>query len=608
MIMNALYRLIWSIFVQGPLQLIGSFNNVLNYLTGGVVGDLMFGSKQEFSFQNIPMAFWYFVITALCLFSLIFTITMIKILFQDATEAKTKFIVALQNGSKAFVFIFLIPIFFFLANFAIANIAKMITSGFGGENGNIANYLYNIGNKYWDGSGDNIPSNYAYPDNIGDFNMIAEVFGVWFMLFAMFMIGIALVQKIIELFFLFIISPWVMVAMTIDNGKGAFIWKDMVIAKFLASTATLTGYFIFMTTIQTILSTNLAGLGIEGYGKSLFIILMMCGGGLAVLAFSDVVANLIGEAAGIREGMNSMRSTVAGGMMALGAAKMAGKAFGFAKSKRAKRAMAMGGSSMGEKTMNAMGSMAGDDGDGETSDNQSRQEKPLDFRHFWHATEGMSSRAGITGLAGFGLGVATLATSKLVGAARGGGAKGFWKQFGTGIATPFVATYKKINPQLASKGNQENKRNTIKSTKLRKKSLNKKLEKVRGNLNVKPITNPQTKKEIRLNKKISINENNNDNGFVFINPQNKMQQEHNKNIKKSVNYQTKQKNFETKITNKIDNFGEKQKYLNKKQDIKTNIKDLSKTKNIANRVNIHNFKNDLKNAKKDFKSKTKNKK
>ncbi|WP_342263256.1 Mbov_0396 family ICE element transmembrane protein [Spiroplasma endosymbiont of Dromius quadrimaculatus] len=310
MIMNALYRLIWSIFVQGPLQLIGSFNNVLNYLTGGVVGDLMFGSKQEFSFQNIPMAFWYFVITALCLFSLIFTITMIKILFQDATEAKTKFIVALQNGSKAFVFIFLIPIFFFLANFAIANIAKMITSGFGGENGNIANYLYNIGNKYWDGSGDNIPSNYAYPDNIGDFNMIAEVFGVWFMLFAMFMIGIALVQKIIELFFLFIISPWVMVAMTIDNGKGAFIWKDMVIAKFLASTATLTGYFIFMTTIQTILSTNLAGLGIEGYGKSLFIILMMCGGGLAVLAFSDVVANLIGEAAGIREGMNSMRSTV----------------------------------------------------------------------------------------------------------------------------------------------------------------------------------------------------------------------------------------------------------------------------------------------------------
>ncbi|WP_426605877.1 Mbov_0396 family ICE element transmembrane protein [Spiroplasma endosymbiont of Glossina fuscipes fuscipes] len=512
MILNALYKLIWSIFVQGPLQLIASFNTVLNYLTGGVVGDLMFGSKQEFSFQNIPMAFWYFVITALCLFSLIFTITMIKILFQDATETKTKFIVALQNGSKAFVFIFLIPIFFFLANFAIANIAKMITSGFGGENGNIANYLYNIGNANWDGSGDNISSNYSYPDNIRDFNMIAEVFGVWFMLFAMFMIGIALVQKIIELFFLFIISPWVMVIMTIDNGKGAFIWKDMVIAKFLASTATLTGYFIFMTTIQTILSTNLAGLGIEGIGKSLFVILFMCGGGLAVMAFSDVVANLIGEAASVREGMSSMKSTVAGGMMAMGAAKMAGKAFGFAKSKRAKRAMAMGGSSMSEKTMNAMGSGgAGDWGDNETSNNQSRQEKPLDFRHFWHATEGMSSRAGIVGLAGFGLGVTTLATSKLVGAARGGGAKGFFRQIGTGIATPFKVIGKRFNPQLASKGNQENKRNTIDSSRLREGFLNKKLgkvnkiktttEKAKMNMLNKLITNGTTIKERIKNKK-----------------------------------------------------------------------------------------------------------
>lgn len=270
----------------------------------------MFGSKQEFSFQNIPMAFWYFFITAFCLFSLIFTITIIKILFEDATETKTKFIVALQNGSKAFVFIFLIPIFFFLANFAIANIAKMITAGFGGENGNIANYLYNTGNTNWDGSGNTVPSNYAYPSSIGEFNMIAEVFGGWFMLFAMFMIGITLVQKIIELFFLFIISPWVMVIMTVDNGKGTFIWKDMVIAKFLSSTANLTGYFIFMTTIQTILNTNWAGLGIEGIAKSLFIILLMCGCGLAVMAFSDVVANLIGEATGVREGMSSSAGIV----------------------------------------------------------------------------------------------------------------------------------------------------------------------------------------------------------------------------------------------------------------------------------------------------------
>ncbi|WP_338964979.1 MULTISPECIES: hypothetical protein [unclassified Spiroplasma] len=299
--------------------------------------------------------------------------------------------------------------------------------------------------------------------------------------------------------------------MTIDNGKGAFIWKDMVIAKFLASTATLTGYFIFMTTIQTILSTNLAGLGIEGYGKSLFVILMMYGGGLAVMAFSDVVANLIGEAAGVREGMSSMKSTVAGGMMAMGAGKIAGKAFGFAKSKRAKRAMAMGGTSMGEKTMNAMGSMAGggdgDWGDNETASGQSRQEKPLDFRHFWHATEGMSSRAGIVGLAGFGFGVTTLATSKLVGAARGGGTKGFFRQIGTGIATPFKAIGKRFNPQLASKGTETNISKTIDLDKWNRKSLNKKPGKVENKFTSKnsfSYLKPTIKKEMKHNQKVSL--------------------------------------------------------------------------------------------------------
>lgn len=293
------------------------------------------------------------------------------------------------------------------------------------------------------------------------------------MLFVMFMIGIALVQKTIELFFLFIISPWVMVIMTIYNGKGAFIWKDMVIAKFLSSTTTLTGYFIFMTTIQTILSTNLAGLGIEGIGKSLFIILMMCGGGLAVMAFSDVVANLIGEAAGVREGMSSMKSTVAGGMMAMG----------------------------------SMASGNDDLGDNETSSNQSHREKPLDFRHFWHATEGMSSRAGIIGLAGFGLGVTTLATSKLVGAARGGRWKGFGRQIGIGIVTPFKAIGKIFNPRLANSGNETNNFKTTKSSEWKSEYLNKKLGKVQKkftNKNSFSHIKPTTKSEFRQNKKVSV--------------------------------------------------------------------------------------------------------
>ncbi len=163
----------------------------------------------------------------------------------------------------------------------------------------------------------------------------------------------------------------------------------------------------------------------------------------------------------------------------------------------------------------------------------------------------MSSRAGIVGLVGFGLGVTTLATSKLVGAARGGGAKGFLRQFGTGIATPFKAIGKRFNQQLASKGNQENKRNTKDTSDWKTESLNKKLGKV---------------------NKIKDNIYKNNNGFVFINTENKMQQNHNKNINKKTNYNKKMKNKiykkENNINNILEKHNKKQNERNKKWDEK----------------------------------------
>jgi hypothetical protein len=107
----------------------------------------MFGSNQEFGFESIPMQFWYFVISGGILFVLILAISIIVILFKEAVETKTKFLLVLKNGSKAFIFIFLIPIFFFLANFAIANLSKLVTASFGSDrSGSLADYLYNIGN------------------------------------------------------------------------------------------------------------------------------------------------------------------------------------------------------------------------------------------------------------------------------------------------------------------------------------------------------------------------------------------------------------------------------------------------------------------------------
>jgi len=108
----------------------------------------------------------------------------------------------------------------------------------------------------------------------------------------------------------------------------------MVIAKFLASTSTLLGYYVFISVIQVLLASHLNSLNSVKFAKSLFIILALCGGALATTGFSDMIANFVGESVGVKEGMASMRSTINGGMMAMGAAKMTGKGINFMRRKK----------------------------------------------------------------------------------------------------------------------------------------------------------------------------------------------------------------------------------------------------------------------------------
>lgn len=431
MIWNAILKLTWFIFVQGPLNLIAAFNKVLEYLTGGIITDILFGSAKDFNWNNIPLQFWWFVIVAICVFSLVFTIQMLVLLFKEATETKTKFVLAVQNAVKAFGFMFLIPIFFFLANFIIQSLASTVINNFA-DNSNIAQYLWHIGDKSWDGTGNNVPPDFSVPPNISSYNMIAQVFGTWFMLFAIFMIGITLVQKIIELFFLFVISPIVMVVMVVDDGKAAFTWKDMVGAKFLASTGTLISYYIFISATQILLHSGLNGLDTSNFARSLFIILYLCGGSLATMAASDMIAHFVGEGAGVRESMSSMRSTMAGGMMAMGAAKMAGRAMGFAKSQRAKSGLS--------SASNFASALGGSDQDGSAS--------RLTFAHFRNATSGMSSRAGILGLAGLSLGAVAVGKANFQHGKKNKGFKGGIKEFNQGLGNVARAPFKKLNKAL----------------------------------------------------------------------------------------------------------------------------------------------------------------
>ncbi|WP_283272073.1 Mbov_0396 family ICE element transmembrane protein [Spiroplasma sp. SV19] len=272
------------------------------------------------------------------------------------------------------------------------------------------------------------------------------------MFFAIAMVGLQLVQKVIELFFLLIISPVVCVVMVIDDGQRAYKWKDMVIAKFLATTATLIGFYVFISALQAIVSSGMGGLEGGWAAHSLFLLLFMAGGGLAMLSFSTIIASLIGEAVGIAEGMSSIKSTMAAGMFAAGAGKLTARALGIGKNKKAQKLQnspGMGGDiPYGQQVMEQNRSM----GQPMPKRSSSLYQRPGLVQTFARA-------AAIT--AGVSTSINTLHQAR-----KAGGAKGFFKQVGKGMTSPFVKMGQALNPAMVTELRQSKRETNKKLMKL----------------------------------------------------------------------------------------------------------------------------------------------
>ncbi|AKU79907.1 Mbov_0396 family ICE element transmembrane protein [Spiroplasma turonicum] len=183
LIMTGILNIIWLIFIQGPLSLISAVHKVFVYLTTGIVYDIIFNGKKDFDIKNIPTSFWAFCILGLFLSVLIFTIQYFTYTFNEDLQLKERIAKSLKSTGLAIVFVFFIPIGFYGILFLIEFLNKSFQLSFGTNSRNLADILYKLGDKNWDGSNVVVPNDYGSPDNIKDYNMIVEILGVWFLLY-----------------------------------------------------------------------------------------------------------------------------------------------------------------------------------------------------------------------------------------------------------------------------------------------------------------------------------------------------------------------------------------------------------------------------------------
>ncbi len=334
-----LLKLVWTIVIKGPLQLISAFDHVFHYLTAGIFYDALFGGK-KFDINQLPFAFWAFWIVALFVVVLIFVIQFFTLMYQENSTIKQRLIRAGSNTIRAGLWTIIMPVAFFIGVTLIEFTQQVIQDTFGGSNTNLASMLYYVGNTSLDPtvSLPSAPSDFSAPNDIGNWNFLAEIIGVYVTAWALCLAGLACAGKVFEMYILFIIGPLFGASMVADDGVRLKTWRDAVTGKMFVSAGTILTYSVYASLLPMLFhyasgnSTNF-----NSFETILFKILVLIGGGVFLETMPPFFANFVGESAGKAEGRHAMNVGRVGASMARAGLVGVASAIGVGKTARAKQ-------------------------------------------------------------------------------------------------------------------------------------------------------------------------------------------------------------------------------------------------------------------------------
>lgn len=313
------YKLIWTILIQGPLALIDMFDEVFRFLTGKIFLLILFGGK-KFDIDSIPASFFVFCGVALIIAILIFFVQYLSLLTVDDCNLKERINKAIKSSIKGIFFTLCIPACFFLGCGFLEFIQDIIIKIFGGENNSFAKMLYLLGSKNWDGTSiANVPADFSVPTNLRDYNIIVSILAVWFMCYTLIMVGLGISSKIFELYLLFIVGPFYAATMPNDNGVKMKNWRDSVIGKMFVTIGTTLVFSVFIVLLGLLMKLT-KEIFDNALARQLMMLLMLLGGGCFVQTMPSFFTSLVGESISAAEGRLAMRGVMAGaGMLKTGA-------------------------------------------------------------------------------------------------------------------------------------------------------------------------------------------------------------------------------------------------------------------------------------------------
>lgn len=163
---------------------------------------------------------------------------------------------------------------------------------------------------------------------------VAGVVGV-FLVAILFATGITFVQRIFEVIILYIVSPFFVATMPLDEGEKFKKWKELFIAKIFGGYGSVLAMNLFLVMVPFIMGNSISWGENSAESSYLFKLLFLCGGAYAITKVGPMITTLINWQAGQAE---SATMSFASGLTAGAAMKSAFngvKAFGVAAGRQA---------------------------------------------------------------------------------------------------------------------------------------------------------------------------------------------------------------------------------------------------------------------------------
>ncbi|WP_174479955.1 Mbov_0396 family ICE element transmembrane protein [Spiroplasma endosymbiont of Danaus chrysippus] len=225
----------------------------------------------------------------------------------------------------------LIPLFFWVINFTVISIIHIIMPEFvHGEK--LANMVGTLG--FTDGlNHQNWHYDVGYPD-MENYNLFLGTLGSFFCMVIFFYLGLSLIQRIFDLFLLYITAP--IIFSTATSGvkwQKINLWKDLVIGRFISSLGIVLSLTLFINLEPLMLNAG-NDVSDSWIGQSTFKLLFITGGAVATYNSQMLFASMVGQTVGIMEGMRmltTMKGASSGlkagtiGMFGLGKSLLIGK-------------------------------------------------------------------------------------------------------------------------------------------------------------------------------------------------------------------------------------------------------------------------------------------